>query len=796
MFRTHLRLAFRHLVQQGRFTLINTFGLALGIAVVILLIQLLRWELSFDQFHRQVLQIYRVNSVLTDAEEAGEVMAQVPNIVGTVAEEKVPGVEKAVRLWRINFGENASVRFADKQFSEPNFYWADPQLAAIFTIDWLKGDPQEALGSPDRIAISAAMAERYFGAADPIGEVLTVNNRFALEVRAVYADFPANSTLDADFLGSFSTVNWASNRLVWSNNSFETYLLLAESTTPQSVENALNQLHRSEVPEEERYYDLKLQPLADVYLGSNHITDQASSRIGDRQRVRMLGFLALLVLLIAIINYVNLSTAQAHRYTKEIGITKVLGGQRSQLLFRFYLETTLTVGIALIMAVVLLILSRPLLVTFIDPIDDLPGVWNFGTILLLVLFGILLVAVAGAYPAYYLSSFSPQQILTDRHRYNQSAGTVRRVLVVAQFAASTILVVGTLVQLQQLQFIQQKELGFQSAQVLHISVEAARNNREMEGFRNALIRMPEVQEVGLAQTYPGRNGSGRSWERPNEVNANRQIMTNHVDASTFDVLKLDFIAGGPFKTARTPGDTTVQLVINEQAARELGWSPEEAVGQTVECYYRRPTRISGVVENFHYQSIHQPIGAYAFDNHLEPMNFLMVRLATQDLTPSLAAIQDAFETHLPFAAFELRFLDDEFERMYQKDRQTASIIGCFSVLAILIGCLGLYGLASFVVTSRKKEISIRKVLGASTLQLVQLINREFLVILGIALLVGLPVAYYLINQWLQQFAYRIDLSMLAFVLPALFMLGVGLGTVSFQSIRAAVIHPAEQLRKE
>ncbi|GAB2790044.1 ABC transporter permease [Rhabdobacter roseus] len=797
MIKNYLKMAWRGLLKNRLFTVLNLLGLAVGLAVALLLMLYVKDELRFDRYHTQADRIYRVGLTAT-FDGTSRKWATAPNAVGPTLKTEVPSVEEQVRLLRHNFGQTAFVNAGEKKFTEKNLYWADESLFAIFDIPLLAGDPKTALAAPRSVVLSEATAQRYFGSQNPMGQLLRVDNRDTLTVTGVYANFPGTSTLDADLIGSFSSVRWAAN-MSWSNASFETYLLLRPESSVDLLTKQMADVLDKNVAKAEQWYTLWLQALPEVHLGSAEISSASTSRVGDSRQVKILLVLAVVVLLIACINYMSLATARAQVRFLEVGVSKTVGASRQHLVGRFYFEAALMVVLALGLAFGLVVVGLPLFNHLTEKQLPFRSLWVPEVLAGFLGLGVVLVLVAGSYPALYLSSFSPKSLLKTTLVKNSGAGMFRRALVVAQFAATVVLVVGTIVFYQQLRFIQRQKLGYEPTQVVAVMTAGARDRAQIDGLINDYRNLSSVVEVCRAQTFPGRSGSGRNMTKSlDDPSQGVAVTTNRAGREVISTLGLKLLAGTSLPATKDPQDTTVQVILNKTAVNYLGFTPEQAIGRKAyHLFGEANAEIVGVVDDFHFESLHTPIGAYAFHNAFtEGQPFLLVRTRTDDLPQTMRQLEAVFQKDLSESAFEYTFLDEYLNTLYRSEQRTAEVVLVFSGLAIFIACLGLFGLAAFTTEQRTKEIGVRKVLGASLPSLVGLLSKDFLKLVLVAILIAAPLAWYLMNAWLADFAYKIEIAWWVFALAGTLALGVALLTVSFQAIKAALMNPVKSLRSE
>ncbi len=796
MLSTYLKLSLRSLWKNLLFTSLNVLGLALGMTVSLLLFLHVRQELSFDDYHSKANRIHRVILNTFFEGSAPEQMANAPNAVGPALKDQIPAVEASARLLKHEFGNSASIQAGDKKLVEENLYWADPALFDIFDVQAVAGDLHTALTQPNTVAMSRSAAVRYFGTANPVGQTIRIDRMPPLEVRAVYEDFPGNSTLDADILGSFLSVKWANKQMTWSNASFETWLLLGPDANRQQVEQQMATVLNANVPHDDQWFSLWLQPLQDVHLYSSEMRNNYSTRLGDPKQVGILGALALVVLLLACFNYMNLATARSQLRFREVGINKTMGASKSQLATRFYAETGVMVGVSLLLALAMLALCLPMFNQLAGAHLSRRSLFMPETVLAVLGIGAVVTLFAGSYPAIFLASFSPKNLLQTTFRKDAGAGWLRRSLVTAQFAASVVLIIGTIVLYRQMQYIQQKKLGFEPEQVVALTTSGAENLLQIDALTQGARNLSSVKAVCRAQTYPGGRPSGRSVYRPNDQNNGLELWTNRTTAGFENVLGIRLLAGKSLPE-KLPDDTIVHVILNKTAVDFLGYPPEEAIGKKVDCQLGDNAFITGVMADFHSESLHRSISAYAFhDADTERARFLLVKMNTSNLPETMRQLEQVFREALPQSAFEFRFLDDHLQSLYSSDQRTARVTFIFSMLSILVSCLGLFGLVAFAAEQRRKEIGVRRILGASVASVVALLSQDFLKLVLVAFLIAVPLAWWGLNKWLQDFAYRIDIQWWMFVAAGSAAVVIALLTISFQSIKAALANPVKSLRSE
>lgn len=796
MLKNYIKIAWRNLLKNGLFSSLNLFGLSLGIAIFLYLFLFTKQELSFDKYHKNSASIFRVGQTVTF--EGEEDWGSVPNIVGPKMTEEIPEIKSFARFLHHSFGNTAFVNSDYNKFAERKLYWTDPSVFDIFDIPFVAGNPNTALDAPNKIIISKSSAEKYFGKENPIGKTLSVDNDYDLIVSGVYEDFPSNSSFDAELIGSFSTVKWASKNLHWSNASYETYFLLEPKADAKKVTSQMNTILDENIEKKYQWFTFWLQPLAAIHLYSTNISNTNTTRIGDIKQVNILIALALGILLIACINYMNLATAQSQKRKKEVGISKALGASKGSLVKRFYTEAFIMVSLAVFLGFLLLTFGLPIFNSLADQQIKLEALLDSQLIIGIAIIAVLLAIVAGSYPALLLSSFSPLSLFGRKDESAITSSSIRKGLVVAQFSASIILMIGTFVFYSQMQFIQDRKLGYDTEQVVAINTQGAETEAQINSLVAQYKSLGFVSNVSRAQTYPGASGSGRTIARKEEPEKVMAVQSNFTDPAILETLNIKLLAGKPFTEKTSREDTTVQVIVNKTAIDFIGLSPEDAIGQTAYGMFGwNNATIVGVMEDFHFEDFHQPIGAYAFHNNpSEGKNNLLVRLQGGNLADNISALQVDFQKTIPTSAFEYHFLDEVVEKLYASEKKLGRIVLFFSITAILIACLGLFGLSAFTAEQRTKELGVRKVLGANIASLVGLLSFDFLKLVVIAILISVPVSWYILTGWLNTYAFHINIPWWIFIVAGILALVVAFLTVSYQSIKAALVNPVKSLKRE
>lgn len=794
MLKNHIKIAWRNLKANRLFSGINILGLSLGLAITIVLYLFISHERSFDKMYSQQDQIYRI---LVDAEFDGqtEIFTHAPAALAPAIKSDIPEVKEVARLLKHDFGGNAYINIEDRNYIEKSLYWTDASVVEIFEINFLKGDAKSALTRPNTVALSQSTAEKYFPGEEAIGKSIKVDNHYDLEVTGVFEDFPANSTMDATVLASFSTTNFY-KRPSWGNSSFLTYCLLNKEADPNEFKAQLQVVLDKNVAKEDQWFTLDIQSLSDIHLYSASYEDSYNSRKGNIAEIKNLSILAVIILLIACINYMNLITARSQKRSKDVGVNKTLGATSNNLLVRFYVETGVITCIALLIGIGLSLIAVPTFNSITGQNIDVSLMLSVEFIFGLVAIWLITTLISGSYPAMYMSRFSPKSILNPSFKRSTNIILVRKSLVVLQFTASVVLIIAVMVIYNQLSYMRSKELGFNPESVMAISTDAVASNENVEALVQEYNNMSLVNASALAQGFPSMSVSGRSLVKDDNDEHGMSIRTNRSDPSIAKVLELKLLAG-KMPAKRKPGDTLVEVTLNKKAVDYLELTPKEVIGKKVSMQLGANAYVVGVVDNFNYASLHEPIGGYAFHNRAtEPKSYLLLRFNNAGLASALSQFESTFKKVVPNASFDYVFLDKNVEKLYAQEQKTASISMIFCGLAIFVGCLGLFALAAFSTEQRSKEIGIRKVVGASTAAITKLLSKDFLVLIVLALIIAIPIGYWLMKQWLEGFAYRIELTWLTFFVASIIALTIAMLTISIQSIKAAVKNPVDALRSE
>ena len=806
MFYNYLKIAWRNLVRHKTFSVINIVGLAIGLAACILILQYVAFELSYDKFNANRDRIYRVQQDRYNDGKLSTQWAGGAYAVGNSFKAAFDEIEAYVKvLKRRAIVVNA---IGNEQLKIEKVYFASQDFFHLFSYPLLNGNPKTALTEPNTVVLTETIARKLFGTANPVGKTIQANREQLLRVTGVMKDFPANSHLQADIVVSYTTFvkNMGPDNnpeTAWQWDGCLTYLLLRPGTDPRVLEAKFPAVVDKFAGEEHKRYRSAaiylLQPLRDIHLYS-HLMEEVEPN-GDGNAVYLLLAIAFFIVVIAWVNYINLATARAINRAKEVGVRKAVGSLRGQLIKQFMFESALlnalAVGLALVIVVVVLPLFNNLSgLTLTLWLLAEPQFW-------LPLLGLFIVGAffSGLYPAFVLSAFKPVVVLKGRMVNTQQGILLRKGLVVFQFAASLFLLVGTLTVFRQIQFMRAQTLGLSIDQTLVINPPIVKNDStflsQMTAFKQELLRVPAIRSISASSTIPGQpvdwNAGGIRLLGTDESKGT-QYRVIGVDYDYLKTYGLKLIAGRDFSNEF--GTDNKAVVFNKMGIRQLGFDkPEQAIGKQIDFWGNTMT-IVGVVDNFHQQSLREAYEPLILQLIPDLRGYFSVKLSPDQLGATLSTLQQNWNQFFPGNPFEYFFLNEHFNDQYRADQRFGQIFGFFTALAILVACLGLFGLASFTTMQRTKEIGIRKVLGASVGEILQLLYREFAVLVLVAFVVAMPLAWYAAHSWLQGYAFRTDLQWWFFAVPFGVVLVIALLTVSFQSVKAALMNPVKSLRTE
>lgn len=794
MIKNYLRIAFKHLQKQKMFSLINILGLTVGITCCYLIFLFILNEFSYDNFHKSGKDIYRVMRVGNLNGEKSDIPYLSPPYATALLNDYPDAIQKAVRV----MPDNDLITFNNIAFNEKNIYLADSNFFQFFDFPLLKGNPATVLREPGSIVLTASAAKKYFGKDDPVGKVMEFNKRLQLKVTGIAADVPVNSHLNFDMIVPISNLRTSPWFSQWPVNGLFVYVQLNPATDPHKLISLFPQFMDKYMG---KFYaengfkmGLTLRPLRDIYFESSTPFDNVKH--GNKKTVYIFMCIAALILIIACINFVNLATARATDRSKEVGLRKVLGAVRRQLTGQFIMESILFAAIACILAILLLQVLMPSYNQLLG--YKLPSFWNNSWVYLFSAGVILVVGVlAGSYPALLLSSFSPIESLKGKLKVGKKGSFFRKTLVVIQFGISVLLIISVTVILSQMHYVKDKDLGFNKEQSMIIRLDNNAIREQAIRFKNELQQSPSVQSVSLMTGEPGGFHDFYSFEAEGRPNEKLVFNTEFADFEYAKTLVLKIIAGRDF-SSQFPTDTVQSVIINRLAASKLGYTPEQAIGKWIRNINKDSAHrtIIGVVEDYHYASLKDPIGPLVIAPNADDRRLALIKLKTNHLPEAIKEIKTIYESAASSYPFEYDFLDERFNQLYKSEARQESIVGIFSAIAIFIACMGLFGLAAFTAVKRTKEIGVRKVLGSSIPNIVMLLSKDLLKPVLLGTLVAVPAGYYVMNKWLQGFAYRIGMHWWMFVAAAMVAVMIALITVSFQAVKAAIANPVKSLRTE
>lgn len=804
----HLRIAAKFLIKHRDYTLINTTGLALSLASVLFIGLYIYDELCFDRFHTKADRIYRV--IEHERSEDGQEMklADVGFRLGTL-QDQLPVIEGSCRIARFgrsNFGTTEN----DNKIYEA-FTLTDQGFLELFDFRIAYGTKEKGLSEANTAVITRSTAMRLFGMADVVNKTIVRNGEQSFRITAVLEDFPPNSQIQGDMffaMETFATAPWYREQLVndWDDNQFPTYVLARQGTEKKALEEAIAVVVKPNLDKESTTIGFSLQPLAEVHFYSADIQGGAAVRMGEISYLYIFGAVGIFILLIACINYVNLSTSLSVSRGKEVGVKKVAGATRFNLIRQFITESNLVSIIALLMALLLVNVLLPLFNSFTGKAVSMTLIWSPVVMTIIVAFILLVGTISGSYPAFYLSRFKPAQAIKGAALAKK--GFLRQGLVVFQFSLAISLILATLIAYQQLSFIRHKNLGFQQEQLVVLDINSGDVRRGFETIKTELAAIPDVKSVTVSSRVPGE------WKNIPQVgltlngsDVKQRLFFMAADAEFVGTFQIDMIAGRNFSDDN-PGDSS-SFLINETAARMLGIATaanDNVVITTVnysvgDNALEQPFsgRIIGIVKDFHFQSLHQEIGPLMIawrNNPIHPIDYFSIRLTQGDWPVALKKIESAFAKVDPSHLIEYNFLDQRLEDFYREDIRRGQIFAVATAIAIALACLGLFSLASFMTEQRTKEIGIRKALGATTSQIVMMLSGNYLKLIIASFIIATPIAIWALGFWLESFAYRISVGWLTVAAACVLSLLVAIATVGVKSLKAAMENPVKALRSE
>ena len=804
MFKNYIKIAWRNLLKNKSSFFLNCGGLAIGMASCILIAIYVWDELSYDRFYDNADDIARV--VLrgnVNSEELKEAVVAAP--VAKTLKKDFPQVKNATRLSKIY---NPEIRYNNTTFENIKAAYVDPNFFNIFNLRFIKGNANTSLKKPNSVVLTSSEAKKYFGNEDPIGKKIKLKEvEGDLEVTAILEDIPHNTHLQMDvFIPMHNDPRHTSNS--WVTSGFATYVLLQPNTQLSSIETQIpgllkkymgDQVQKAigisyEEFQKNNNIGLFLQPLKDIHLYSDFAPNTELSPSGDIKYVYIFSAIAIFMLLIACINFMNLATATATKRSREVGIRKVLGSAKKQLITQFLVESFITTLFAILLAIGLIALSLPYFNTMAGKELKLLNFFNLESILLLLSFVILVSLFSGSYPAFILSSFKPLMAIKNKFSASGKRNHLRSGMVVFQFVISAALILATIVVYNQMQFIQHKKLGYQKEQVIILRDAYKMGSTKVKSYKKELLKNPKITSVSQSAFVP----AGETDNHMRGIFKNdeylRKFFFYDVDEDYIPTLGLELLKGRNFSTELK--NESNKAIINEEAAKILNLG-DNPIGKTFKRAAEPENEeftVIGVIKNFHFKSLHHQIDPLVLAYN--PYGGLIMKTNNANIANILDFAEKKWSDFNLDEPFSYTFLDDSFSQTYSKEQQMGAILSIFTLLTIFVACLGLFGLITFATEQRFKEIGIRKVLGANVTEIVGMLAKDFVKLIFVAFIIAFPLGYYFMQKWLQDFAYRIDLNLWQFILAAIITLAIALITISFKSIKAALQNPVKSLRTE
>jgi putative ABC transport system permease protein len=793
MFKNYLKIAFRNMKRQKLFSILNLTGLAVGMTCCILLLLYIQFELNYDQFHENSDLIYRV---------IREGKAFTPSPLGPKLVEDMPEVAAAARFIK---QDKILIAEQNEHYLEDNFYWADPEVLKIFTINLIRGNPKTALLDPNSMLLSEKTAKKYFKEDDPIGKLLKIGDGSEFVVEGIFSNLPANSHFTMDFIAPYTTYFQITGNDIthWFRNFTYTYFLLKQGADPDELDKkfplviddyifknlSVEVLKKIQKPYPRVFF---MQPMTTIHLQSN--LRQEISVNTDIKFIFLFSTIALMILIIASINYINLTTAQATRRGKEVGVRKVAGAYRKQLLYQFFGESLILTTVAMIISIILVDLALPGFNNLVDRQLNFNPSSNPSILIGLFSLTLFVGVFAGSFPALIMSGYKPISILKGAFTKNSKGLLLRNILVLTQFSITIFLIICTLVIRNQMKYVKTTDVGYNREQIITLPVRDSELRRHIESVKSELMGYSGILSVSTSARLPNNIDTFTSADWPGKNEDIRfAINYNTADYNFVNLYDIEIIEGRNFSKEFT-SDEKGSFLINETAVNAAQF--QSPVGQQFTHWRGDTGKIVGVMKNFHLRSLHHPIEPlYIFFDPAD-YSYLSVKIQSSNIPNTIEHIKNVFAKYSPKYPFEYSFFDDQFDKAYHSEQRMIALFSSFSLLAIILSCMGLFGLVLYSVEHRIKEIGIRKVLGASVSGIFFLLSKEFLKWILISNLIAWPLAWYIMNNWLQNFAYKTEIVLTNFIIATGLALFIAILTMSYQSIKSASSNPVKALRYE
>ncbi len=817
MLKNYIKIAWRNLMKNKFFSFINIFGLSAGLVCCMIISLYIINETSYDKYQKNADNIYQLGTEFSGLGNFKK-LPNTPAAMGSMMKDAFPEVTQTTRLGALYSEDKTLLQFNEKNGSVKSFYetkgyMADSTFFRMFTYNFIEGDPAIALDNPNTIVLNEEIAKKIFGNQPALNKVIHVssstNGDHDFLVTGVFKPIDKPSHIDARFfmsmtggdVGDFIKRQGAN---LATNNMFFTYLQLKPGADPAKLQSKFPAFIEKYAGKDLKAVGFnKTQFL--VPLKKIHLDEEVKNNVtpgGSKTYLYILASIALFTLLIACINFMNLATAQSSKRSSEVGIRKVLGAEKKWLVTQFLGESILISLLAFSFAFIITKLLLPVFNSVADKNLSLTFSNNLLLILAFVALAVITGLIAGSYPALYLSSFKPVKVLKGKFSNSFSALAFRKALVIFQFMISIVLIIASVVIARQMNFLRSANLGFNQNQQVVVPLRSNTAKKMYPSFKDELLKQSGVSNVGASLYYPGISNVADNifYKDGEDMQQGKDVKMNYIDPGFLQTLKIEPVAGRIFSDDY-PEDTSGTIVLNQTAVKTMGFAnPQSAVNQKLHFTFNGTTynfNIIGVVKDFHYEDLHLPIGPYGFQLNTPPLyNYMIVHVKSANLNGALQSIKNAWHRLDPNEPFDYSFLDKDFQKNYTAETRLAAIVTYFTIVAILISCLGLFGLATFTAEQRIKEIGVRKVLGASVTSIVTLLSKDFMKLVGISILIASPLAWFIMNKWLQEFAYRIHISWMVFLITTVIAVLIALVTISFQAIKAAIANPVNSLRSE
>lgn len=791
MLKYFFKLAYRNFVRNKLYTLINTLGLTIGLVLSFAILSWIIFELNYDKFHKDFDRIYRLV-----IEDEGSSSASISPAAKTAILDKIPEIESSVRIFNGDQFGKISVESNHQTYTDERIFFVDPNFFEIFSFPLIQGDPEHVLQKPNAALITKGIARKYFGDEDPMGKTLKLGDILQVEITGILENVPVQSHFHFDMLVSMKSHPWGGsieNISIGSSWMFHTYFKLYPGSSVEAVRKKCNRIGSDLVAEISPAYhvNIVIQPITDIHLRSDFEGELEPNH--DIRYIYLFGTIALLVIIIAAINYINLTTAYSFSRVKEVGLKKVMGARKYQLFFHHLGESLIISFFALFISLLFIELLQPVL-------TDLTG-YEYGSVirnshLVVLLFGITFLTglLSGMVPSWIMSSISLNKILKSGTFITDKKGWGRRILVIFQLSISLLLMMATVVIFQQLRYMQNKKLGYDKSHVM--IVYTGYRGFQHANFKNAILLESGILRATNISSLPSNIESNEYIDTPD--GKQHWIYYLSIDKDFFKTLDVTLITDKERIENLSPEDYPNKYVINETALKEIGWEPDEAIGQEIRIRHgnMEPGPVIGVIEDFHFQSLHFPVYPLVLEFVPENYHYLLVKIQSDHMQETIRNIQAHWKRVADNIPFEFSFLDQEYDKLYQSEMRIGKLFIVFALFSSIIAMMGIFGLASYIALKRTKEIGIRKVFGATTFNIMELLTGDFTRLVMMAFVISVPLAWFLLQIWLQEFAYRVAINPVIFLLAGLLVLLMTLVTVGYHSVRAAHSDPVKTLRYE